>query len=89
MQSLSSSSDHLMIRSCSIPESLAAEWETSTSSASMSRATAANSPIKPRSCRGDLCAAKYGRLRSELEDAQQVIKLLEDQLTEHGIALRF
>lgn len=89
-----------MIRSCSIPESLAAEWEQSTGSCTSStcRLTSTtsvttrpvyNSPIKPRNCRTDLCAAKYGRLRSELEDAQQVIKLLEDQLTEHGIALRF
>ena len=31
-----------------------------------------NSPIKPRNCRTDLCAAKYGRLRYELEEAQQV-----------------
>ena len=31
-----------------------------------------NSPIKTRNCRTDVCAVKYGRLRSELEEAQQV-----------------
>ena len=81
-QTLSSgSTDSLMIRSCSIPESLAAEWE--------SQDRMRNSPIKPRYCRTDLCAAKYGRMRSELDEAQLVIKMLEDQLSDHGICVRY
>ena len=77
----SGSTDSLMIRSCSIPESLAAEWE--------SQDKMRNSPIKPRYCRTDLCAAKYGRMRNELDEAQLVIKMLEDQLSEHGICVRY
>ena len=77
----SGSTDSLMIRSCSIPESLAAEWE--------SQDRMRNSPIKPRYCRTDLCAAKYGRMRNELDEAQLVIKMLEEQLSEHGICVRF
>ena len=38
--------------------------------------------------RTDLCAAKYGRMRSELDEAQLVIKMLEDQLEDHGICVR-
>lgn len=77
----SGSTDNLMIRSCSIPESLAAEWE--------SQDRTRNSPIKPRYCRTDLCAAKYGRIRTELDEAQLVIKMLEEQLSDHGICLRY
>ena len=77
----SGSTDNLMIRSCSIPESLAAEWE--------SQDRTRNSPIKPRYCRTDLCAAKYGRIRTELDEAQLVIKMLEEQLSEHGICVRY
>ena len=119
----SGSTDSLMIRSCSIPESLACQWEC--------EARLKNSPIKPRHCRHcsifqsgerlvrlrkfiefqsihtnicqpalslkeyllrvrtDLCAAKYGRIRTELDEAQLVIKMLEDQLSEHGICVRW
>ena len=39
--------------------------------------------------RTDLCAAKYGRMKSELDEAQLVIKMLEDQLEDHGICVRW
>ena len=47
-----------------------------------------NSPIKTKNCRTDFCVAKYGSLKTELEDAQAMIRELETQLVEHGVDIR-
>ena len=99
-----------MVRSCSIPESLACEWEadsnlyqtsscrlfTSLDSSDYRLGAALstppdriqNSPILARNCRTDFCAVKVGTLKSELEVAQAQIRILENQLVDHGIDIR-
>jgi hypothetical protein len=74
---LGQSNDRLLVRSCSIPESLAKEWESTGPQCAPSCLLPPdqgprfqNSLIKPGSCRTDLCTAKFGHLKGELEVAQ-------------------
>jgi len=90
-QSPGQSSASLLVRSCSIPESLAASWERSSPRhPSMAPYKCpqprgdrhATPPASLAGCRADPCTADLGTLQGELEEAQAQIAVLEQQLAE-------